>query len=124
MSSTPNQSAESNPAIFRCRQAWTTTFEDSLAQGMDQHSAQVAADSAYLDSMPPLYGTRNIRTFIACVTYGSLIGVIDHQHCSRLLYAAQVAHATRRTRTPKAESAKYFRQKEPFSSRSGVKRRH
>jgi hypothetical protein len=71
----------------------------------DEESARSAAQNAYLNAMPPLYGTRNIRNFIACVTYGSLVNIVDDSKCSRLLYAAQVANTTRRIRRPSAKAS-------------------
>ena len=41
--------------------------------------------------MPPLSGLDNISDFIACVTYGIVIGAILGPTATRLLYAAQVA---------------------------------
>jgi hypothetical protein len=106
MTSKTPDSVESNPAVFRCCQAWRAVYQERLAQGKDECSARSGANNAYLNAMPPLHGTRNIRNFIACITYGSLMGTVDDRKCSRLLYAAQVAHATRRTRTPKAKSGR------------------
>jgi hypothetical protein len=46
--------------------------------------------------MPPLSGDENIRDFIACTAHGMLIDAISGTDAARLLYAAQVAHTTRR----------------------------
>ena len=113
MSSKTDTSAESNPAVFRCMEAWRQAYDTSLNEGESEDTASDAADRAYLDAMPPLLGIRNIRNFIACVTHACLIGTIDGQDTARLLYAAQVAHSTRRTRT-----------KEPKTARSRAKQSH
>ncbi len=49
-------------------------------------------------TMPPLVGYRNIRDFIACTAQGVLLGAIDPKDSTKLLYAAQVATATLRTK--------------------------
>ena len=60
--------------------------------------------SAYFTAMPPLSGARNTRNFVACVTYAFLQDAINPERYARLLYAAQVAHTTRRARKPKGKS--------------------
>ena len=57
-----------------------------------------------------------IRHFIACVTYGAVIGIFRNDEVSRLLYAAQIAHTTRRTRKPDRKNAASSAEK----SRSGA----
>jgi len=104
MSPKTDTSGESNPAVFRCCQAWRAAYNNLRKKGKSDRSASEAADDAYCNAMPPLFGVRNIRNFIACVTYGSVIGVIEGPDCTRLLYAAQVAHTTRRVRTRKPKT--------------------
>ena len=111
MSSAPKDSVQSNPAVFRCCRAWDAAYNARLAETTDMVSVHSAAENAYLTTMPPVHGTRNIRNFIACVAYASLIGVIEGDECSRLLYAAQVAHTTRRTRKSKAKAGNASSQK-------------
>ena len=98
MSSKADDSAESNAAVSRCMEAWRQAFDSSLEDDEDEDEAREAADAAYRDAMPALFGVRNIRNFIACVTRGCLIGAIPGEDSSRLLYAAQVAYTTRRVR--------------------------
>lgn len=98
MSSKPVDSALSNPAVSRCWEAGEVACNASLAEGHRMESAQRSGSTAYRRAMPPLKGVRNTRNFIACVTYGALIGVIPGPEASRLLYAAQIAYSTRRTR--------------------------
>jgi hypothetical protein len=104
MSSKTAASVESNPAVFHCCQAWRAAVSEARAKGEDEDSARAAAANAYRNAMPPLFGVRNTRNFIACVGYASLLGVINGPDCSRLLYAAQVAHSIRRIRSRKSKT--------------------
>jgi hypothetical protein len=52
--------------------------------------------------MPSLSGDRNVCDFIACVSYGILLGAIKPDTGTKLLYAAQVALGA----LPKGEKAK------------------
>src|SRR5438309_8755263 len=94
MSSKIANSAESNPAVFRCNQAWNEAYRAALDQRKDDEDARDAADYAYSEAMPPLFGVRNIRNFIACAAHGSIVGILGSAESSRLLYAAQVAFST------------------------------
>ena len=98
MSSRTAESALSNPAIARCCEASRSAFDARFAKDNDEQAAKDVADIAFLEAMPPLKGVRNTRNFIACVTYGALMGIIGGAECSRLMYAARVAYTTRRTR--------------------------
>ena len=100
------QSAESNPAVFRCCQKWEKAYQEAIDDKEDDDVAASRANCAYREAMPPLDGTRNVRNFIACVTHGLMIGAIDGSDYTRLLYAIQVAHTTRRVRKPKAKTGK------------------
>jgi hypothetical protein len=104
------QSAISNPAVYQCCEASNAAYDASFAKDKNEDSAQDAADFAFREALPPLKGIRNIRNFIACVTYGALMGIIDGRESSRLLYAARIAYTTRRTRKretkPEDSSAK------------------
>jgi hypothetical protein len=55
--------------------------------------------------MPPLSGYENIRDFIACVAHAMLIGAIQSEQGSKLLYAAQVALCTVRNQPAPSKSA-------------------
>ena len=124
MKSTSGNSAESNPAVFRCCKAWRYAYDEAMDNpedeeiGPDQEDAEAAADRAYADAMPPLFGVRNIRNYIACVAHGSVIGVIAPEEASRLLYAAQIAFSTCRIRPPREKSQKTT--KSPETTPSGA----
>ena len=128
MSSKTDNSAESNPAVFRCKQAWTEAYRAALGEGKDDEDAGDAADYAYSEAMPPLFGVRNIRNFIACVAHGSMLGIIDRADCSRLLYAAQIAFSARRIARRHRKTPRALRQKrvlqEPFQSHKTPLRSH
>jgi hypothetical protein len=85
----PAFAASLNPAIARCCEAWTQTFDDRTAMGLS--SPEYHAHKSYRQAMPPLSGAENIRDFIACTAHGMLIGAIASDDGARLLYAAQVA---------------------------------
>jgi hypothetical protein len=100
-----------NPAIAKCSRAWNNAYQKEIANGTYEGSAARIAGQVYRRLMPPLTGQENIRDFIACVAYGLLIGAIDQNCGSKLLYAAQVAHTTLRgqSATPKTVAELYGR---------------
>jgi hypothetical protein len=103
----PNVSgrAAENPAVARCCDAYTTAFMAAFADDPeDEFDARSHGKDAYRKALPPLSGNRNIRDFIACVAYGILIEAIDDSRGTRLLYAAQVAHTMRRTKSKRLKS--------------------
>jgi hypothetical protein len=85
--------ALTNPAIACCREAWQSRYKVEKSKGKEAVSAAHYADESYRDAMPPLLDYESIRDFIACTAHGMLIGAIQHQDGTRLLYAAQVALA-------------------------------
>ena len=82
---------EVNRAIALCMEAWTREHQSVLQSERSRLAADDAAAAAYQRTLPTLMGMDNIRAFIACVAQGMLIGAIEGQMASRLLYAAQVA---------------------------------
>ena len=116
MSSQKSENVESNPAVFRCCESWRTAYKAARAKAEPENSARAAAANAFMNALPPLFGVRNTRNFIACVTYASILRIIDGPTCSRLLYAAQVAHSTRRHRPRKAKPRDDRAQKGPSQS--------
>lgn len=115
MSAKTGDSAESNPAVARCceayREAYSTALENREPKKYEEddeeylREAHLAGEQAYVDEMPPLLGVRNIRNFIACAAHGSAKGMLDGNDASRLLYAARVAFSTRRLRPSRKENA-------------------
>lgn len=124
--------ALSNMAIVRCRKAMERVAREMLTDlgllssgsrqlltpkeladqyDMQQLREQAAeafkrAANAYREAMPPLTGAGNIRDFIACVGHGMLLNVFKESEATKLLYAAQIAHA--------AENKRYKSQFETF----------
>jgi hypothetical protein len=92
-----------NPAIVACCAAQERTSKQARAKGKGEVMSIFLGYAAYRSAMPPLSGPENIRNFIACTAHGMLIDAIDGPVGARLLYAAQVAHATLR---PMPTSAK------------------
>jgi hypothetical protein len=111
MTSKIDDRPQNNPAVLRCREAYKKAYDETFAklQEMEEEIDEQdaiddsvdAAAVAYRRAMLSLIGERNIRNFIVCATYGSAIGVIEGPDYTRMLYAAQVAYATRRTRSKK-----------------------
>jgi hypothetical protein len=80
-----------NPAIARCLRARSRAYKEAREKNKSDYEASVEAAQAYRLVMPRLSSYENIRDFIACVTHGMIIRVIDWNHSTKLLYAAQVA---------------------------------
>jgi hypothetical protein len=107
-----------HPAILQCCGAWNRKYKAERASGRGIASSGCRANEAYRTAMPPLTTPENIRDFVACVTYGTMIGSICLAAGAQLLYAAQVATAlqkcllmSRPKTTPKPEKAKKLRRK-------------
>ena len=98
MNTNPVDPTHANPVVDQCWQAGRAAYLAGLAQGKNEQAAQHLAGLAYRSALPALKGARNTRNFIACVTFGSLMGVLPGKEATRLLYAAQIAYNTRRTR--------------------------
>jgi len=91
--------AATNPGVARCVCVWIRANKAGRAKGKDKYDARCAANSAYLDAMPPLSGEENIRDFIACVTHAMIADIILESSGTKYLYAAQVAYTTARAQS-------------------------
>jgi hypothetical protein len=83
-----------NDAVARCISAWRLIMGNERAEldeDEDESEAKEEANSAYLRAMPPLSGYQNICDFIACVTHGSMGGVIRQKDAEHFLAAAKIA---------------------------------
>ncbi len=89
--------AHENPVVARCGRAWLLYYCQAIFRGECDAVARYKARRAYQLAMPPLTGSRNVRNFIACATHGMLLGALDGNEATKLLYAAQVAHTARRS---------------------------
>jgi hypothetical protein len=99
--STPSEPVS---ALDRCCIAWQSAYNATLAQKDSEYLASRDASFAYRRVMPTLNGQDNIRDFIACVANGMLLGAIDGNRGARLLYAAQVALTSFRTKSSRPET--------------------
>jgi hypothetical protein len=92
-----NPATTTDPCIARCCAAFAATFRAVIsAEGNDHpneggYKAKTAAIAAYNAALPPLNSPENIRSFVACVTHGMALEIINGRDGARLLYAAQVA---------------------------------
>ena len=80
-----------NPAVARCCEAWQHAYQEHASRDGCQTSACAWAYKAYRNAMPALSGEEDVGDFIACATHGLLIGAIEADRASKLLYAAQIA---------------------------------
>lgn len=94
---TEKPSAQNNPAVACCSQAWDQAYKKARAEGKGTVFSSIDAGQAYRLAMPALDGAAAIREFIACVAHGMLLGAITGPDGARLLYAAQVAHTAFRS---------------------------
>jgi len=83
-----------NPAVALCNEAWLKIHRAALKQTSSPYTAERCAGKAYRLALPPLDGYRNICDFIACISYGMLLGAIKGEMGTKLLYAAQVTLTT------------------------------
>jgi hypothetical protein len=97
--------ASENPAVARCVNAWVRVHKAERAKGKDKYGARSAANSAYLDALPPLSGDENIGDFIACVTHAMIADIILESSGAKYLYAAQVAYTTTRGQSKAPKTA-------------------
>jgi hypothetical protein len=79
-------------AVDECVKAYNQAYRKSFEKEKNEYAARKAGADAYRQAIPALHGSRNIADFIACVGHGLVLGAIESNHASRLLYAAQVAH--------------------------------
>jgi len=93
-----------NPAVARCYEAYTQAMKEAIERQKGRIGVDKAACKAYCNAMPTLSGLDNIRDFIACVAHGMAMDIIVSAQGTKLLYAAQVAHSTRETRSHRAKS--------------------
>jgi hypothetical protein len=82
-----------NPAVARCIRAWHRAQRKESAAGGSDYKSSCAGNIAYLRAVPPLQGFKNIRDFIACVTFAAMTEVIRHKDAAHLLAAAKLALA-------------------------------
>ena len=98
--------ANENLVVARCTRAWMLFYCEAIMKGQSDDAARAKARQGYRLAMPPLTGSRNIRDFIACTTHGILLGALDGNEAAKLLYAAQIAHTARRTKTKTRKTVK------------------
>jgi hypothetical protein len=80
-----------NAAIDLCCDVWTQRYQAERAKGRGTVSSGIRANEAYRTAMPPLDNKTNIRDFIACTTYGIMIGVICLPTGALLIQSARAA---------------------------------
>ena len=91
-----------NLAVDVCDRMFAHATEQALREGKSAQLAKHMGKIAYCGVMPKLSGATNIRDFIACVTYAMALDILPGNEGTRLLYAAQVAHAAHTNRRKKS----------------------
>jgi hypothetical protein len=92
-------STRARAAVKRCRAAWQRAFDTYMRKNKRDGAEHWAADEgreAYRNAMPLLVDYEGIRSFLACLSHGILIGAIPIEMSGQLAYAAQVALGTLR----------------------------
>jgi hypothetical protein len=90
--------------VARCVDAYNRTFKTERVTPREEIAAIRCAQKAFRAALPPLVGQENIRDFIACVAQAILLGAIETNDASKLLYAAQVALAAVRVQPAPVKS--------------------
>lgn len=105
---TPVQSKEPtpNPAVQHCCQARLAAIDRANAANLDRYKVEKISEEAYIRAMPNFLDYESIRDFIACVTYGMIIGAIHPIAAPKYFYAAQVATGALRSAPKGPKSAK------------------
>jgi hypothetical protein len=82
-----------NPAVLRSIRAYNRAFKRCLSKDPDAtaEDAQNDGRSSYLRAMPPLAGIKNIRDFIACVTFALITETISQEQAENYFGAARAA---------------------------------
>jgi hypothetical protein len=82
-----------NPAVLRSIRAYNRAFKRCLSKDPDATSEDAKNDGrgCYLRAMPPLAGIKNIRDFIACVTFALITETISQEQAENYFGAARVA---------------------------------
>lgn len=94
-----------NPAVARCMKSWIRAFREARANNKSEYDSNQVAIKAYRDAMPSPCGYESVRDFIACVARAMLLGIIDGDDSTKLLYAAQVALGAVRRQPPAPKPA-------------------
>jgi hypothetical protein len=96
-----DRTSRTDKALTACRHAWEDAYAQANAKGLPAAKALRTAQVAYKLAMPKMDSLPSIRAAIACTAQGIQLEVFDGRDGSQLLYAAQVALATLKTKGPK-----------------------
>jgi hypothetical protein len=86
--------ATRNSAVARCLRAWNEAYAEArkeLRPGESDYEAQADAKYAFLAQLPPLAGSKNVRNFLACLTYGQAVDILTLSDVRNFLEPAKVA---------------------------------
>ena len=80
-----------NPAVKRCSKARLRALKESRKQKLDFMHTAMNLEVAYHGALPEIVDQQSISDFVACVTYGMVLGAVDNIDGPKLLYAARIA---------------------------------
>lgn len=85
-------------AVAKCQDEWNHAYQLAKEKGQPQQKALRMAAVAFKLAMPRMESMTAIRAAIACIAQGISLEVFDGRDGSQLLYAAQVAMSTIKTK--------------------------
>ena len=88
-------------AVGKCQDEYHHAYDLAKEKGLAPSKAMRMASVAYKLAMPRMESMNAIRAAIACIAQGIALEVSDGRDGSQLLYAAQVAMSTLKTKGAK-----------------------
>ncbi|MBS1803553.1 MAG: hypothetical protein JST28_09300 [Acidobacteria bacterium] len=88
-------------AVAKCQDEYHHAYNIAKEKGLAQPKALRMASVAYKLAMPRMESLNAIRAAIACIAQGIALEVFDGRDGSQLLYAAQVAMSTLKSKGAK-----------------------
>jgi len=84
--------------VLECANTYQQTLDREKSKGTPAQDAEQLARQDFFRAMPCLDDQESIRGFLGCVSYAMLNGMVDPQIASKLLYSAQIASSSLRSR--------------------------
>ena len=88
-------------AVSKCQDEWHHSYQIAKEKGLSPSKALRMAAVSYKLAMPRMETLSAIRAAIACIAQGIALEVFDGRDGSQLLYAAQVAMSTLKSKGKK-----------------------
>lgn len=100
----PAQPAPESPvaaAVNHCMAQYKGAYRAAATMGASEYGSHKAGREAYRLALPRTGSVTEIQGFIACIAHGITLEVFDRHEPTQLLYAAQVALASLKSKTGK-----------------------